>query len=95
MLISYVNEITRNREEEKIRLQNIKDRNENYIINTIEEICKKGSKFNYASISSIEAEAEMIGIGREEVKEILNILEKEKYIYQPTKSCYRLSKVKP
>lgn len=62
------------------------------VIKIIERMCRKESKFNTASRDGIIAEAEIKGILKEEVEEILDALLKDKFIYEPTKMNYKIAR---
>lgn len=93
-LIKKVNEIKYRIAEEKALREYLEYSNEQKLIKIIKRISKKESKFNYASLDSIVAEAEIELMSRKETIDILNRLEKNNVIYKPAKSNYRISKVK-
>jgi len=67
--------------------------NQMFIIKLIKRISRQ-SKFKYASEENIIAEAEQERMTKDEVKKALNQLLKDKIIYKPIKSNYRVVKVK-
>ena len=90
-LQSRVREISNEIAFEKL-IQDIRDNeNKGNIIKIIKRI-SKGSKFNYASRDCIIAEAEIQDIWKEEVEETLDILLRDKIIYEPAKMNYRITR---
>ena len=69
--------------------------NKKYLYNLIKKVGKESSNVNFVTEAYILAEAELEGIHRNDVKVILDELEDIGYIYQPAKSCYKITKVRP
>jgi len=89
-----VNDISTRIAQEKVFNEYLKYEQEQNIIKLIQRISRK-SKFNYASRDSIIAEAESQCMETKDMEITLVRLVNDRRIYQPTKSNYRVTKVKP
>jgi DNA replicative helicase MCM subunit Mcm2 (Cdc46/Mcm family) len=93
-LIKRVNEISDRIAQERFNKEFLEFEREKDIIKIIKRISKV-SKFKYASKDSIIAESVTQGMWKPEVEDTLDRLVKKRDIYQPAKSNYKVSKVKP
>ena len=93
-ILKKVNKIKERKKQEELFKKLAEQHNEQAIIKIIKRMSKQ-SKFKYATLSSLYAEAEQEMMNKKEVDEVVDRLMARKEIYKPIDLCYRVAKVKP